>query len=102
MKVEGRGEAANLPMRTLLAGQAVRLDARKGVVAVVADRKERFIRKMPVAKTTPVSDLIVQVDYSDTWSANSPTRAGSYLVLTTPESLRVENCHGNPPRILGL
>jgi hypothetical protein len=96
--IEGRGEAARLPIRTLLAGQAVRLDARRGMVNVAAERAVRFIRKMPLSRAAPAKDLIAQLDYSDTWSANSPTRAGSYRLMTTPESLRVENCHGNPPR----
>ena len=35
VKIEGRGKAADVPERTLLAGQTVRLDAGKGVVDVV-------------------------------------------------------------------
>jgi hypothetical protein len=100
VQIEGRGKAANVPTRMLRAGQTVRLGARNGVgrIVAVATNKVRFIRKMPTAKTALLPDLIAEVDYSDTWSANSPTRAGSYLLMTTPESLRVENCHGNPQR----
>ena len=61
---------------------------------VFAGSQQRFVRKMPA----PTRELIAQVDYSDTWTANSPTRAGSCLLLSDPESLRVEQCHGNPPR----
>jgi hypothetical protein len=98
VKIDGRGNAVNVPSQILSTGQTARLDARQGTVSLVANYKGRFIRKMPVAKAAPAPDLIARLDYSDTWSANSPTRAGSYLLLTTPESLRVENCHGNPSR----
>ena len=65
----------------------------------VRQRQERFRSEdARLARRRRSLNLIAQVDYSDTWSANSPTRAGSYLLLTTPESLRVEHCHGNPPR----
>ena len=53
---------------------------------------------MPVFKNQSVRELIAQVDYSDTWTANSPTRSGSYLLLQDPVALQVERCHGNPPR----
>ncbi len=54
----------------------------------------RFVREL----TVPEPELIGQVDYSDTWTVNTPTRYGGYRVLTSPEELRVEQCHGNPPR----
>ena len=70
------------------------------VLAAIENGQERFVRRMPAAKTTATHELIGRLDYSDTWTANSPTRAGSYLLLDTPESLRMEHCHGNPPRHL--
>jgi hypothetical protein len=81
--------------QVLLAGQAARLGASTTVVAIVESNQARFVRKMP----TPESrELIAQIDYSDTWTANAPTRPGSYLHLTDPEALLVEHCYGNPPR----
>jgi hypothetical protein len=99
VRIDGKGAAGDVLERTLLAGGGARLDPQKGLVAVSVPggAHVRFVRKMPVTRPSAV-ELIGQLDYSDTWSANSPTRSGSYLLLTTPESLRVERRHGNPPR----
>lgn len=99
VKIEGQAASGNAIERTLLSGQAVQLDPKKGLVDVSISKNKdgTFVRKMPTPKPSPL-ELIAQLDYSDTWSANSPTRAGSYLMLTTPESLRVEQCFGNPQR----
>jgi hypothetical protein len=99
VKVEAKGTAGSALERTLLAGQGVRLEPQKGLIAITVskDTERRFVRKMPVVRPSPL-ELIERLDYDDTWSANSPTRTGSYLLLTTPESLQVEHCHGNPPR----
>ncbi len=80
--------------RVLHAGQAVRVD-RSGVVAAPANSSDvRFVREL----TAPEAELIGQIDYSDTWTVNSPARYGGYRVLTSPGELQVEQCHGNPPR----
>jgi hypothetical protein len=99
VKIEGERAAGAREERTLLAGEAASFVPRQGLLAVSVPKygEKRFVRKMPPPRS-PSFDLIEQVDYSDTWSANSPTRTGSYLMLETPESLRVEQCYNNPPR----
>ena len=94
VRLVGRGSLGGNAER-LLQGQAVRLDRRGGGV-VFASSDVRFIRELPDASAE--RELIGQVDYSDTWTVNSPTRYGGYRVLTSPEELQVEQCHGNPPR----
>lgn len=61
------------------------------------------MRQMPAVKTAASRDLIEQVDYADTFTANSPTRSGSNLMLRDlmqddPNVLRVEHSHGNSVR----
>jgi hypothetical protein len=75
----------------------VQVDSRSEVIDISKGRHE-FIRTMPGAKSPAGPELIGQVDYSDTWTANSPTRSGSYLILQDPTALQVEQRHGNPPR----
>ena len=99
VRLEGRGQASRVSGQTLLAGQAVRLDPRAAATVVFESDTKHFVRHMLAPKTTAIlPELIGQLDYSDTWTANSSTRAGSYVFLTDPESLRVEQCHGNPLR----
>ncbi len=98
IRVAGSAAAGRQCEQILLAGQAVRLGPHSATAAVFESSNEQFVRKMPVAQQAAVRELIGQIDYSDTWTANSPTRAGSRLLLSDPESLRVEQCHGNPPR----
>lgn len=98
VKLEGRAEAGGAAEQLLLAGQAARLDPHVGTVEVVNGGTEHFVRKMPVVKPGGSCELIDQVDYSDTWTANSVTRPGSYLMLVDLASMRVEQCHGNPLR----
>ncbi len=80
--------------RVLDAGQAARVDRRGVVVAPANSSDVRFVRQL----AAPEAELIGQVDYSDTWTVNSPTRYGGYRVLASPAELQVEQCHGNPPR----
>jgi len=53
---------------------------------------------LPAHKEPPDIVLIGKLDYSDTWTLQTPARPGSYAPLENPESLRVEQCHGNPAR----
>jgi hypothetical protein len=93
-RLVGRGQANAAPPQIIQAGQAARFAA-KTITLVDPSQdngnQEQFVREMP-------SHVMGHVDYSDTWSANSPTRSGSYELMTTPESLKVEDCHGNPQR----
>ena len=98
VKLVGCGDAGHVPEQILLAGQAERLGPQVAAAPIFKSRQKQFVRTMPAPEPTVSRELIGQVDYSDTWTANSPTRAGSYLPLTDPEALQVEQCHGNPPR----
>jgi hypothetical protein len=86
--------------RVLLAGQAVRLEGKAAAtIRSVSDKdRKRFVHEMPAEHRESVPDLIGQVDYSDTWTIHSATRAGSYLVLQEPLAQQIENCHGNSLR----
>jgi len=99
----GLGQADQPCKRTMTAGQTSRFVAKTGIVDIPQDTGKQFVREMPRSKGTPKiaappAELIGAVDYSETWSANSPTRAGSYMLLATPESRWIENCYNNPPR----
>lgn len=98
VRLTGRGTANSMAEQVLLAGQAARLGSDATAVTVVENKQQRFVRKMPTPETPASRELLSQIDYSDTWTANSHTRPGSYLLLTAPEALQVEHCYGNPPR----
>ena len=98
VRLQGAAQGGNSLERILSAGQAARLDQRAVAVEIAANSGDRFLRQMPAVKTAAAPELIDRIDYSDTWTANSPTRPGSNLPLTDPVSLQVEQCHGNPPR----
>ncbi len=102
VRLIGLGQADQLFERTMTAGEAMRFSMASGIVDISKDNSKQFVREMPRPKSLPQPmpspELIGNVDYSETWSANSPTRAGSYMLLNTPESLWIENCHGNAPR----
>ena len=102
VRLIGLGQADQLFERTMTAGDAMRFSMASGIVDISKDNSKQFVREMPRPKSLPQPmpspELIGNVDYSETWSANSPTRAGSYMLLNTPESLWIENCHGNAPR----
>ena len=98
VKVVGRLHVGIAPQRILLAGDVARLVPDAKVVEMVDNARREFVRALPRTETTPEPELIGQVDYSDSWTANSPTRAGSYLLLNDPVALQVEQCHGNPSR----
>ncbi|MCG2685702.1 MAG: FecR family protein, partial [Planctomycetales bacterium] len=95
-------QAGNAADRVLLAGQAGRVDGESVVVAAADGDGTQFVRKLPVREPPPEPppevELIGRVDYSDTWTAHSPTRSGGYVPLESPEALQVEQFHGNPPR----
>ena len=97
VKVEGRGPMTHVRERTLIAGQSLQIDPRTGAIDIPKGR-QNFIREMPTLETATASELIGQADYSETWTANSPTRAGSNCPLVDAKSLRLENCYGNPLR----
>jgi hypothetical protein len=97
VKVHGRGPASHVGERTLFVGQSVQIDPRTGAIDLAKDCQE-FIRKMPDSETATDRGLIAQVDYSETWTANSPTRAGSNCPLMDASSLQLENCYANPLR----
>jgi len=44
------------------------------VTAVFESSQTRFVRKMPTLEPPTSLELIGQMDYSDTWTANSPIR----------------------------
>ncbi len=96
VQVEGLQSAPQRFQRVLTAGEAVQLGP-QGEINVPHD-EHQFVRHMPHSRQRTTPDLIGQIDYSDTWSANSPIRPGSYLIMGEPSTLRVEDCHGNPPR----
>lgn len=98
VKVVGRGRIGGVPQRVLLAGDTARLISDAKVVEVLRSAPRQFVRVLPRIETTQEPELIAQVDYSDSWTMNSPTRAGSYLLLEDPIALCVEQCYGNPPR----
>ncbi len=103
VRMIGLGQADHPIERTMTAGQAARFVAGSGMTDISQDSSKQFVREMPRSKLTPKiiappAELIGTVDYSETWSANSPTRAGSYMLLVTPESRWIENCYNNPPR----
>jgi hypothetical protein len=81
----------------LTAGQSAIAIPDLSVKTISWEASSRFVRLMPKPEQS-VARLIGQEDYSETWTANSPTRSGSYLMLTDPAALRVEQCHGNTPR----
>ncbi len=93
LEVVGQSGGSNA-WRVLHASEAVRIDRGDVIVLAANSSGVRFVRQL----TAPEPELIGQVDYSDTWTVDSPTRYGGYRVLTSPEELRVEQCHGNPPR----
>lgn len=92
---------ANAPSEeTLVAGQAAMVT----VGAIVRqgsphEAAQPYVRRMPVSARLDDKAMIDRLDYSETWSCNSPTRAGSHLDLLTDEALLVERCHGNPTRL---
>ena len=99
VRLERHGQVGNFSKRTLVAGEAARLDAHATIVDISEDIKRRFVRTMPMSTAAVLPDLIDQVDYGDTWSANSPTRAGSYLAMNdNPLAMRLEQCNVNPLR----
>jgi hypothetical protein len=97
IRVEGRSTAGSVVEQTLTSGQGVQLAAAKGLVFLTTSGEQGFVRRMPTPKSSSI-DLIDQIDYADTWSANTSSRAGSHVVLSTPGALRVEQSRGNPPR----
>ena len=98
VRVEDRKTIGKVSGRVLLAGEALRVDPRAGVIAIPKQVEPGFTRNMPSPIAAAEFDPIDKVDYSDTWTANSPTRAGSYLFLEDPLSQQVEQCYGNPLR----
>ncbi|NLF08661.1 MAG: FecR domain-containing protein, partial [Pirellulaceae bacterium] len=58
----------------------------------------QFVRELPEREELQEIQLVGRIDYSDTWTANTPDRSGGFVPLESPEALRVERCHGNPPR----
>ncbi|NLF09812.1 MAG: hypothetical protein GX594_17805, partial [Pirellulaceae bacterium] len=58
----------------------------------------QFVRELPEREELQEVQLVGRIDYSDTWTANTPDRSGGFVPLESPEALRVERCHGNPPR----
>ena len=99
VRLEGSGKI-KLQERILLAGQTMRVAPGIAVAATDVPKSDQihFIREMPAAERARPLDLIGQIDYSDAWTANTSARPGSYLLLKTPESLKLEDCHGNPSR----
>jgi hypothetical protein len=106
VSVQAVGQSGDTCQRTLHAGEAVQVVAGAPMGQVLTGSDKPFVRDISTATSKvqrepaggPQPELINQVDYSDTWSANSPTRAGNNLPLTDPSSLRVEECFGNPQR----
>ena len=100
---QGTGPASP---RILSAGQTA-ISNRSGIDATTAnDNGARFVRTIPTTHlfAPPQSDLIGNVDYSETWTVNSLSRAGGYVPVfaMTDEPLRqvlrIEQCHENPKR----
>ena len=74
------------------------LDASASVQTIPWEDAVKFIRMIPKVEGT-TRRLIDKIDYSETWTANSPTRAGSYLLLRDPLALQVRivmGTHSDP------
>jgi hypothetical protein len=83
--------------QVLIAGQSVIVKSDASVESVSWKEAAELPRSMPMVERKK-KRIIDTVDYSETWTANSPTRAGSHLLLNDPVSLQVERCYGNPSR----
>ena len=62
---------------------------------MVENSRTRFVRQLPAVREDNRPELIGQVDYSETWTVDTATRAGSYVDV---QGLPVEQCYGNPLR----